>query len=63
VARFFTLTKQQLLTFRLIAWLYHTISYWLSWAHERIIETTVYRWAKRLKTRVKAMMAAWFKKN
>ena len=41
IARFFTLTKKQLLTFRLLAWIYNTISYWLRWAHERIIETEV----------------------
>jgi hypothetical protein len=63
IAHFFTLTKKQLLTFRLLAWIYHTVSYWLSWAHERIIETTVYRWAKKIKARAKATMAAWFKKN
>jgi hypothetical protein len=63
VARFFTLTKKQLLTFRLLAWAYNTISYYLSWAHERIIETTVYRWAKKIKTHAKATMAAWFKKG
>jgi hypothetical protein len=63
VAHFFSLTKKQLLTFRLIAWVYNTISYWLAWAHEKIVETTVYRWAKRLKNHAKAMMAAWFKKN
>ncbi len=63
IARFFTLTKKQLLTFRLLAWIYNTISYWLRWAHERIIETEVYRWAKEIKLRVKATMADWFKKN
>lgn len=63
VARFFTLTKKQLLTFRLIATIYNTISYWLHWAHEKIVETTVYQLAKRLKTRVKAIIATWFKNN
>jgi hypothetical protein len=63
IARFFTLTKKQLLTFRLLAWVYNTVSYWLGWAHERIIETDVYRWAKKIKIRVKATMARWFKKN
>jgi hypothetical protein len=62
VARFFTLTKQQLLTFRLIAWVYNTITYWLHWAHEKITETAVYQWAKAIKIRAKATMAAWFKK-
>ncbi len=63
VAHFFTLTKKQLLTFRLLAWIYNTVSYWLRWAHERVIETEVYRWAKKIKTHVKATMATWLKKN
>ncbi len=63
VARFFTLTKPQLLTFRLIAGVYNTIIYWLHWAHEKIIETAVYRWAKKIKMRAKATLASWFKKH
>jgi hypothetical protein len=63
IARFFTLTKPQLLTFRLIAWVYSTITYWLHWAHEKITETAVYQWAKAIKIRAKATMAAWFKKK
>lgn len=62
VARFFTLTKQQLLTFRLIAWIYNTVTFWLKWAHERIIETSVYRAAKKFKALVKSLVAEWFKK-
>jgi hypothetical protein len=62
VARFFTLTKPQLLTFRLIAWIYHTVTYWLKWAHEKIIETTVYREAKKFKALVKSLVATWFQK-
>lgn len=63
VAHFFTLTKKQLLTFRLLAWVYNTISYWLRWAHSRIIETNVYRWAQKIKIHLKAIIATWFKKN
>jgi hypothetical protein len=62
VARFFSLTKPQLLTFRLIAWLYNTISSWLHWAHEKIIETTVYQYAKQMKIRAKSILSTWFKK-
>lgn len=62
VARFFSLTKQQLLSFRLIAWLYNSISYWLRWAHEKITETAVYQSAKQLKIRAKAVLSAWFNK-
>jgi hypothetical protein len=49
VARVFALTKPQLLTFNFLNFIYTTINHWLQWAHEKIIETTVYRWAKQLK--------------
>lgn len=62
IARFFSLSKKQLLTFRLIDWLYHTITFWLRWAHEKITETAVYQWAKRIKIEVKAKVAIWVKK-
>jgi hypothetical protein len=62
VARFFTLTKQQLLTFRLISLVYNTITYWLKWAHEKIIETAVYQYAKNIKIRAKQVITTWFKK-
>jgi hypothetical protein len=61
VARFFSLTKPQLLTFRLIAWLYNTISCWLHWAHEKITETAVYQYAKQMKARAKAVLSKWLK--
>lgn len=63
VARFFTLTKPQLLTFRLIAWVYNTVTYWLRWVYEKIVETAVYQWEKAIKIRAKATLATWFKKN
>jgi hypothetical protein len=62
VARFFTLTKPQLLTFRLIASVYNKVTYWLRWAHEKVIETAVYQYAKTIKIRAKAALSAWFKK-
>jgi hypothetical protein len=49
VARVFALTKPQLLTFAFLMIIYSTIIGWLHWAHEKITETTVYRWAKQLK--------------
>lgn len=61
IARFFSLTKNQLLTFRLIAWLYHTITHWLRWAHEKVTETAVYQWLKATKAQVKAQVSAWLK--
>lgn len=60
IARFFSLTKPQLLTFRLLAWLYQTVTFWLHWAHEKIKATAVYQWAKKTKAEVRAKMAAWF---
>ena len=49
VARVFALTKPQLLTFSFLNIIYTTITQWLQWAHEKITETTIYRWAKQLK--------------
>lgn len=51
VARVFALTKPQLLTFALLRNIYTVITRWLQWAHEKIAETTVYRWPKQLKGR------------
>lgn len=62
IARFFKLSKQQLLTFRLIAWVYNTITFWLSWAHKKIIETAVYKWAKKVKAEIKAKVSVWVQK-
>lgn len=61
IARFFTLTKKQLLTFKLIAIIYNTITSWLRWAHQKIIETTIYKLAKTIKASAKAKLASWFK--
>jgi len=60
IARFFSLTKPQLLTFSIIAWFYYKITAWLSWAHEKITQTWLYQWAKKVKAEVKAKVAAWF---
>jgi hypothetical protein len=49
VARVFALTKSQLLTFAFLKVTYTTVIYWLQWAHEKITDTTVYRWAKQWK--------------
>ena len=49
VARVFALTKPQLLTFAFLMVIYTTITGWLKWAHDKITETTVYRWMKQLK--------------
>ncbi|MDI1293730.1 MAG: hypothetical protein PSV18_13430 [Methylobacter sp.] len=49
VARVFALTKPQLLTFAFLNIIYTTIMRWLQWAHAKVTETTVYRWAKQLR--------------
>ncbi|QSA96491.1 hypothetical protein [Methylococcus sp. EFPC2] len=61
VARVFALTKTQLLSFSWFALIYNTLVAWLSWAHERISETAVYRLAMSTKERVKASLSAWRK--
>jgi hypothetical protein len=49
IARVFKLTRPQLLTFPWFAWIYYIILGWLSWAHQRVAATAVYKLAKRLK--------------
>ena len=49
VARVFALTKPQLLTFAFLNVIYTTITHWLHWAHDKVTETTVYRWMKQLR--------------
>jgi hypothetical protein len=61
IARVFALTKPQLMTFAFLRIVYTTIMAWLQWAHRKITETPVYRWAKQLKAEVKTRFAAWFK--
>lgn len=59
VARVFTLTKPQLLTFTAIAWVYNTVTAWLRWAHAKIADTAIYRWSREVKVQVKAKVKAW----
>jgi hypothetical protein len=49
VARVFALTKPQLLTFVFLNIIYTNIIRWLHWAHDKVTETAVYRWAKQLR--------------
>ena len=49
VARVFALTKSQLLTFAFLNHIYITITAWLHWAHDKVTETSVYRWMKQLR--------------
>jgi len=60
VTRVFALTKPQLLTFSLLRFVYNTITTWLHWAHQKIIDTTVYRLAKQFKADAKVKFAVWF---
>lgn len=60
VTRVFALTKPQLLTFAFLNFVYTTITRWLQWAHQKIIDTAVYRIAKQFKAEAKAKFAIWF---
>jgi hypothetical protein len=60
IARVFALTKPQLLTFTFLRVIYTSITGWLHWAHQKITETSVYRWSKRFKAETKARFSAWF---
>ena len=62
IARVFSLTKSQLLTFKLFSIIYTTISAWLHWAHEKIVDTAIYRYSREIKVQVKARVKAFFHK-
>jgi hypothetical protein len=53
ISRVFSLTKPQLLTFKFISFVYTVISHWLSWAHQKIIETPIYNHAVILKSSIR----------
>ncbi|MDD4913888.1 MAG: hypothetical protein PHW13_02465 [Methylococcales bacterium] len=59
VARVFALTKTQLLSFGIIAAVYTTIRQWLQWAHEKIVDTDIYRYSVQLKAQLKARVRAF----
>jgi hypothetical protein len=58
VARVFELTKPQLLSFSFLNLLYNTITRWLEWAHQKIVQTPVYHRLKRFETEARAKFAA-----
>lgn len=60
IARVFALTKPQLMTFAFLRVIYTTITRWLQWAHQKITETSVYRWSMQFKAEAKTRFAAWF---
>lgn len=49
ISRVFSLTKPQLLTYKIINFIYTTISHWLGWAHSKVVETAIYNKAKMTK--------------
>ncbi|MCX7099124.1 MAG: hypothetical protein NTV43_14585 [Methylococcales bacterium] len=63
IARVFALTKPQLLSFAIVNFIYTTITGWLHWAHQKIVETPIYLWSKQFKAEAKARVAAWFKRH
>ena len=60
VARVFALTKPQLLSFSLLRRLYESISQWLKWAHDKVVDAPIYRWAKQFKLEIKEKIKTWF---
>lgn len=62
IARIFTLTKPQLLSFKFINLIYTTITGWLRWAHNKVVDTAVYRYGKQLKAEIKARVEAFWSK-
>ncbi len=60
IARVFRLTKPALLTFSPIAWIYHTVSGILQWAHQKIRNTAIYQFSVKIKTAVKATIAEFW---
>ena len=61
IARVFRLTKPALLTFSWFFWIYNTITSLLTWAHDVIHQTAIYKLISRIKTAIKAKIASWFK--
>ncbi len=59
VSRVFSLTKNQLLSFRLLAFIHANVTRWLSWAHQKITDTSIYKLSKTLKLQLKSIIAAW----
>ena len=57
VARVFRLVRASLLTFAWFAWIYHTITAILRWAHQMIRSTALYRMSIAVKNAIKRQMA------
>lgn len=59
VARVFALTRTQLLTYGWFAWLYHTVTGWLRWAHARLAMTPAYIFAVSVKAQLRQWAVVW----
>ena len=53
ISRVFSLTKRQLLTYKIINSTYTLISRWLAWAHRKVVETPIYKKAKIIKVYIR----------
>ncbi len=60
IARVFALTKPQLLTFPFVRIIYSSVNQWLQWAHEKVMGTSAYQWAKSWQRQLKTQLAAGF---
>lgn len=60
IARVFRLTKPALLTFTWLSLIYNTITRILTWAHEIIHQTSIYKLVAKIKTAIKIKIASWF---
>ena len=60
IARVFNLTKPQLLSFAWFAWIYHTITTALRWAHAKIVELPIYQLSKRLKAELREKIVSFW---
>lgn len=63
IARVFALTKPQLMTYDLLRFVYDNVNRWLLWAHRRIIQAPLYRWAKDMSFLVKVQISDWLRLN
>lgn len=63
IARVFALTKPQLLSFVWFNFVYTNITRWLQWAHQKVVDTAIYRWSKQFKAELKANFKHWFNKT
>lgn len=54
IARVFTLTKPQLLSYAVLALIYNQVTACLRWAHAKVIDTSLYQWSIQFKAQLKA---------